>query len=325
MGAARLVVPADARGDRIDRVVAALLDEPRAQAQARVGRGEVTVDGAVVRKSYRVRGGEHVEIADVPTASSVVTPPSVPVRFADEHVAVVAKPAGMVVHPGAGVRDGTLVDALRAMGMSLAPGEDPARPGIVHRLDRGTSGLMVVALTGEALRGLRTQFDAHAITRRYWALVDGAPGHTRATVDAPIARHTGDRTRFRTAAGGRPAVSHYEVERSWGRATSLRVTLETGRTHQVRVHLAALGHPVVGDRAYGASAELAADLGLDRPALHAAHLGFAHPVTGALVAVDEPCPDDLRRAVGRLDAADGGPPTDHDDGVGSAGGDPGVC
>lgn len=324
MARARLVVPADARGDRIDRVVAALLDEPRAQAQARVGRGEVTVDGTVVRKSYRVHGGEQVVVADVPTAS-VTAPPPVAVRFADDHVMVVAKPAGMVVHPGAGVRDGTLVDALRAMGVSLADGDDPARPGIVHRLDRGTSGLLVVARTGEALRGLREQFDAHGTTRRYWALVDGAPAHARATIDAPIARHPGDRTRFRTAPGGRPAVSRYEVERSWGRATSLRVTLETGRTHQVRVHLAALGHPVVGDRAYGASPALAAELGLDRPALHAEHLGFAHPITGTRVTVEEPCPDDLRRAVRLLDAAGGSHPRDHDSGVGSSGDDPGVC
>lgn len=324
MGSDRLVVPDAARGDRIDRVVASLLDEPRAQAQARVGRGEVTVDGAVVRKSYRVRGGERIAVADR-FRGSVAAPPTVPVRFADDHVVVVAKPAGMVVHPGAGVRDGTLVDALRAMDVPLAPGGDPARPGIVHRLDRGTSGLLVVARTVEAMRGLRRQFDDHSITRRYWALVDGEPRHPRATVDAPIARHPGDRTRFRTAADGRPAVSHYEVGRTWGTATSLRVTLETGRTHQVRVHLAALGHPVVGDLAYGASADLAADLALERPALHAAHLGFAHPVTGARVAVDEPCPHDLRRAVRRLDAATGGAAGDRDDGVRSGGDDPGVC
>jgi 23S rRNA pseudouridine1911/1915/1917 synthase len=324
MGRARLVVPADAGGDRIDRVVAALLDEPRSQSQARVGRGEVTVDGVVVRKSYRVRGGEHVEVADAQDRP-VSAPPPVPVRYADEHVVVVAKPAGMVVHAGAGVRDGALVDALGAMGVPLAPGDDPARPGIVHRLDRGTSGLLVVARTREAMRGLRAQFDAHRITRRYWALVEGSPAHARATIDAPIARHPGDRTRFRTAPDGRPAVSRYEVERSYERATSLRVTLETGRTHQVRVHMSALGHPVVGDLAYGASVELASGLGLDRPALHAAHLGFAHPVTGARVAIDEPCPDDLRCAVRRLDAMGGAPATDRDDGVGSGGDDPGVC
>lgn len=320
----RLVVPADARGHRIDRVVAALLDESRAQAQARVGRGEVAVDGAVVRKSYRVRGGEEVRIAAMPPAAPA-PPPPVPVRFADEHVVVVAKPPGMVVHPGAGVRDGTLVDALRAMRVPLAPADDPTRPGIVHRLDRGTSGLLVVARTVAAMRSLREQFDAHTITRRYWALVDGVPAHHRATVDAPIARHPGDRTRFRTAGDGRPAVSHYQVERSWGRAASVHVTLETGRTHQVRVHLAALGHPVAGDLAYGASEALAADLGLDRPALHAAHLGFAHPVTGARVAVDEPCPDDLRDAVRRLDAVAGAVAADRDDRAGSGGGDPGVC
>jgi len=324
MGPARLVVPAAATGDRIDRVVAALLDEPRAQAQARVVRGEVTVGGEVVRKSHRVRGGEHIEVAD-PPAGSVAVPPPVPVRYADEHLMVVAKPAGMVVHPGAGVRAGTLVDALLASQVPLAAGGDPTRPGIVHRLDRGTSGLLVVARTGEALRGLRAQFDAHRITRRYWALVDGVPAHARATVDAPIARHPGDRTRFRTAADGRAAVSHYEIQRSWGRATSLHVTLETGRTHQVRVHLAALGHPVTGDLVYGASADLAADLGLDRPALHAAHLGFAHPVTGVHVAVDEPCPDDLRHAVRRLDAIVGAVAAPRSDRVGSGGDDTDVC
>ncbi len=300
MGAARRTVPVAARGARIDQVVATLLDEPRAQVQGRLERGEVTIDGAVVRKSYRVRGGESIEVA--PVAFDPPPPPApVPVRYEDDHVAVVAKPAGVVVHAGAGVRDGTLVDALLAMGMRLAPADDPARPGIVHRIDRGTSGLLVIAKTTDALRGLRAQFDDHAVTRRYWALVDGVPDHARATIAAPIARHPRDRTRFQTAPDGRAAVSHYAVERAWSCASSVSVRLETGRTHQVRVHMAALGHPVCGDVAYGASTTLGSALGLERPALHAAHLRFVHPVTGAGVEVDEPLAGDLRTAVQRLD------------------------
>lgn len=324
MDGPRLVVPDEAQGERIDRVLATLLDEPRSRAQARVARGEVTVDAAVVRKSYRVRGGEQVDVA-VPADEAPEPPPAVPIRYTDDDVTVVAKPAGMVVHAGAGVRGGTLVDALRAMGVPLAPGDDPTRPGVVHRLDRGTSGLLVVARTPGAMRGLRAQFDDHSITRRYWALVDGAPGHPRATVDAPIGRHPGDRTRFWTVPDGRPAVSHYEVERSWDRAASLLVRLETGRTHQVRVHLAALGHPVCGDRAYGASDALAAALDLRRPALHAAHLGFVHPVTGVRVAVDEPVPDDLRAATRRLDDLSGGAHADGDDLPRQPGDAPSVC
>jgi 23S rRNA pseudouridine1911/1915/1917 synthase len=295
-----LTVPPDAAGSRVDRVLAALLDESRARAAVRLDRGEVTLDGRVVTKSYRVRGGEHIDVA-VPPEDTPAAPSPVPIRYEDDDVLVVAKPAGMVVHTGAGVRDGTLVDALRAMGRALAPADDPSRPGIVHRLDRGTSGLLVVAKTSSALSGLRDQFDDRSIVRRYWALVDGVPAHHRATIDAPIARHPGDRTRFWTATDGRPAVSHYEVERAWSGASSLRVRLETGRTHQVRVHLAAVGHPVCGDIAYGASPTRADALGLTRPALHAAELGFSHPVTGRSIHLTEDLADDLQRAVARLD------------------------
>lgn len=300
MPPARHTVPDTAAGSRIDRVLAVLLDEPRAQAQARLDRGEVRVDGAVVRKSHRVTGGEQVTVSAAPDDAPPAPPPPVPVRWSDDHVAVVVKPAGLVVHPGAGVSDGTLVDALHAMGVPLARSDDPVRPGIVHRLDRGTSGLLVVAKTPAALAGLRPQFDAHGVVRRYRALVEGDPEHARATVDAPIARHPGDRTRFRTAADGRRAVSHYEVVARWGHVSAVEVRLETGRTHQVRVHLSALGHPVCGDTAYGASARLAAELGLARPALHAAHLAFDHPVTGVRIALDEPLPADLCAALDHL-------------------------
>lgn len=300
----RLTVPASADGTRIDRVLALLLAEPRTHSQARLDRGEVTVDGTIVGKSHRVRGGEPITVAQpAPTPPPAAAPSPVPVRFEDDHVAVVAKPADLVVHAGAGVTTGTLVDALRAMGMPLA-GEDPDRPGIVHRLDRGTSGLLVVAKTEQAMRGLREQFDARTVSRRYWALVDGVPEATEAVVDAPIARHRQDRTRFQTARDGRPARSRYVVRETYGAASRVEVELETGRTHQVRVHMAALGHPVCGDRAYGASVSLARKLGLRRPALHAAHLGFAHPIGGAHIALDEPLPDDLLAAIERLSKFD---------------------
>lgn len=299
-GASRWTVPASMEGTRIDRVLATLLAESRAKVQARLERGEIMVDDVAVGKSYRVRGGEGVVVARAQRAPRPPTPARVPVRYTDDDVAVVAKPPGLVVHSGAGVTGGTLVAALRAMGMPLAPGDDPDRPGIVHRLDRGTSGLLVVAKTDLALRELRRQFDEHAVSRRYWALIDGVPDVSEAVIDAPIARHPHDRTRFQTAPQGRSARTHYAVGESYGRASSVDVRLETGRTHQVRVHMAALGHPVCGDRVYGASVALARELGLKRPALHAAHLGFAHPRTGARVALDEPLPGDLLTAVDRL-------------------------
>ncbi|MBA2528670.1 MAG: RluA family pseudouridine synthase, partial [Euzebyales bacterium] len=185
-------------------------------------------------------------------------------------------------------------------GVPLVRGEDGRRPGIVHRLDRGTSGLLVVAKTDRALHGLLALFRHHDVDRRYWALVDGVPEPARATIAAAVARSTAHRTRFRVDPGGRPAVSHYDLVEDYGRASVVEVRLETGRTHQVRVHMAAVGHPVCGDLAYGAAPAVRADLGLDRPALHAAHLGFDHPVTGQRIDLDEPLPADLQRALARL-------------------------
>ncbi|MBA3622004.1 MAG: hypothetical protein H0W51_06750 [Euzebyales bacterium] len=170
----------------------------------------------------------------------------------------------------------------------------------MHRLDRGTSGLLVVAKTDRALHGLLALFRHHDVDRRYWALVDGVPEPARATIAAAVARSTAHRTRFRVDPGGRPAVSHYDLVEDYGRASVVEVRLETGRTHQVRVHMAAVGHPVCGDLAYGAAPAVRADLGLDRPALHAAHLGFDHPVTGQRIDLDEPLPADLQRALARL-------------------------
>ena len=300
------VVTAEEAGQRVDALLARWLDEPRARVQRRLAADEVTVDGAAAAKSHAVAAGARIVVAAPPPPPTPAPPAPVPVRWQDAHLAVVAKPAGLVTHPGAGVAESTLVDALRAQGVALAPAEDPDRPGIAHRLDRGTSGLLVVASTPEALTGLQRLLARRRVHRRYWALVDGVPREATATIDAPIARHPRKRVLFTTAAHGRPAVSRYEVVADLGRAAELSVRLGTGRTHQVRVHLSAVGHPVCGDRVYGAS-PLGGELGLDRPALHAAELAFEHPVTGEHVAITEPLPPDLLHA--RAVLTQGGPAT----------------
>lgn len=296
----RVVEPPE-DGTRVDALVASWLDESRGEVQRWIDAGLVRVDGLVSAKSRRVLAGERVVVDEAPEAVVATAPAEVPVRYEDDDLAVVAKPAGLVVHTGAGTRGSpTLVDALRSMGMTLAAGDDPDRPGIVHRLDRGTSGLLVVAKSEEARIGLVATFQRHDIDRRYWALVDGVPAERAATIDAPIGRSGRNRTKFTIAPEGRRAVTHYDLVEDHGRAAVLTVRLETGRTHQVRVHMSAVGHPVAGDAVYGASTALARELGLERPALHATRLGFAHPRTGAEIVVDEPLPADLGAAHGRL-------------------------
>lgn len=295
----RRVAPAEA-GTRLDVVLAGWLDEPRSRSQARIAAGEVRVDSAAAAKGHRLAAGQRVCVRMPPPTPPAPPPPVVAVRFEDDHLAVVAKPAGLVVHPGAGTRGPTLVDALLAQGMDLAVGADPDRPGIVHRLDRGTSGLLVVAKTPAAHSGLVAGLRRHEVEREYWALCEGVPAAPSATIDAPIARDPRTRTRFTTAPEGRPATTHYDVAAAYGQAAELRVRLETGRTHQVRVHLAAIGHPLCGDAAYGAAPARARALGLDRPALHARRLAFAHPLTGRRIEVREPLPADLEGARTRL-------------------------
>ncbi|HEX2504273.1 MAG TPA: RluA family pseudouridine synthase [Miltoncostaeaceae bacterium] len=291
----RLAVAGDAAGRRLDAVVGAL-DEvgSRAEAQRLIEAGRVLVDGRSVPKRHLLAEGESVEVRPAPPPASDIEPEEVPltVRYEDEHLLVVDKPAGVVVHPSAGHRGGTLVQGLLAR--DIAGGGDPARPGIVHRLDRDTSGLLVVARSERAHRRLARALRDRRLERVYLALVHGA-APPALTIDRPVGRDRRVRTRMAVGApDAREAVTRLRRLEGLGRFTLLEARLETGRTHQIRVHLESVGHPVVGDRVYGRRPE---SLGLERQFLHAARLAFPHPETGAPVEVESPLPDDLRRAL----------------------------
>ncbi len=296
-------VTAEEAGARLDVVLAGQTGMSRSRIQRLIAEGRVLVDDAPAQKSLSVVAGSEVVLSPpAPPQPAPQPPPKVEIRFADQDIAVVAKPADLVVHDGAGVRGPTLVAALEAQGVPLAD-DGSGRPGIVHRLDRGTSGLLVVASSMDALERLREVFKAHDVHREYWTLVEGWPDPPAATIDAPIVRSTSNWTAFTTGDGGRESRTHYDtlaVHRATGGVSSdtaeLRVTLDTGRTHQVRVHLRAIGRPVAGDLLYNGSPSLAADLGLERQALHARRLAFDHPVTGAQVDLTEPLPPDLAAA-----------------------------
>jgi 23S rRNA pseudouridine1911/1915/1917 synthase len=292
----RLRVADGAAGSRLDRYLAGLPEVgSRALAERLLARGAVLVDGRARAKSHRLAGGEELEVALPEPRPDGLVPERLDLRVAweDEHLLVVDKPAGIVVHPAPGHDSGTLVHGLLAAGVE--GGEDD-RPGIVHRLDRDTSGLLVVARSDEAHARLQALIRERALTREYLALVVGRPRSRRGTIDAPIGRDRRDRLRRSLDTDApREAVTHFEVEELLERHALLRVRLETGRTHQVRVHLAAIELPVAGDPVYGRAGEL----GLERQFLHAARLAFAHPFTGAPVDVSSPLPPDLAAALER--------------------------
>ncbi|HEX8083273.1 MAG TPA: RluA family pseudouridine synthase [Solirubrobacteraceae bacterium] len=280
-------------GERLDAVLAERLGS-RSRAARLIEEGRVTVDGARVAKRHRVREGELVEVDDPPEPAApahVDTPFAV--AYEDEHLLVVDKPAGVVVHPAKGHRSGTLAQALTGR---AAGGEDEWRAGIVHRLDRDTSGLMVVAKSDEAHRRLKAMIQRREVTREYLALVLGRPPARTGTIDAPIGRDRRHRTRVSTDTDEpREAITHFEIEELLAEATLLRVRLETGRTHQIRAHLQAIGHPVAGDPEYGG----AGAFDLDRQFLHAARLAFAHPFTSVPVDLRSELPSDLVAAMDR--------------------------
>ena len=301
----RIDVDPEAAGERLDQFLAGAGGiGSRAQAQRLIDAGRVTVDGAARPKRHRVAAGELVEVAeDEPAAAGAPAPgegPSLEIAYEDEHLLVVDKPAGLVVHPARGHGAGTLSQLLAARPAPAAGGEDPQRAGIVHRLDRDTSGLLVVAKSERAHRALQAAIRAREVRREYLALVEGCPPARSGTVDAPIGRDRRVRTRMSTDTDvPRAARTHFELVRALPGAALLRVTLETGRTHQIRVHLQAIGHPVAGDPEYGTPGLF----GLDRQFLHAARLAFDHPVTGEPVDVASPLPEDLAAVLARLEAA----------------------
>ena len=298
------VLPAALDGQRLDQVVAAVACVSRAQATRLVRDGRVRLDGTVVTaRSRRVTEGQWVVMGiPEPAGFCLTADPSVAfgVVFEDEHIAVIDKPAGLVVHHGAGRVDRpTLVAGLLDRYPEMADVGEPFRPGIVHRLDRDTSGLLVVARTTVAYRALVAQLAAHEPERVYSALVWGRPEAVNGIIDIPIGRSLRHRARMAATSEGRSAVTRYRVEHRYSRprpVALLTCRLETGRTHQIRVHLQAIGHPVVGDRFYGGSR---AGLDLRRPFLHAARLKFRHPVSDRQVGCEAPLPTDL---VGALES-----------------------
>jgi 23S rRNA pseudouridine1911/1915/1917 synthase len=295
----KLVMPPEAAGERLDRFLASCGElGSRAEAERLLAAGGVLVDGRRLAKSHRLEGGEEVELEPPERRQAELEPEPVEglrVVYEDEHLLVVDKPAGVVVHPSAGHAHGTLVHGLLAR--EIEGGEEPERPGIVHRLDRDTSGLLVVARSDEAHRRLQQLLRGREVVREYLALVRGRPRSRAGRIEAPIGRDRRDPTRHSLdTETPREAATTFEVAELLPEHALLRVRLETGRTHQIRVHLAAIGLPVAGDPVYG----VAGDLGLSRQFLHAARLSFPHPCGGPPVDAESPLPPDL---AGALDIA----------------------
>jgi 23S rRNA pseudouridine1911/1915/1917 synthase len=281
-GPRRVAVPEGLDGERIDAALARMFGLSRATAAELVTSGNVLVAGRPAAKSQRVPAGEWLEVT-LPAPPAVPPPEPVPglvIVAEDDDIVVVDKPAGVAAHPTPGWTGPTVLDGLRATGHTIASSGAAERQGIVHRLDAGTSGLMVVAKSEPAYSALKRAFRDREVDKRYHALVQGHPDPLRGTVDAPIGRHPAGDGRFAVIAGGRPSVTHYDTIEAFRAASLIEVKLETGRTHQIRVHMAALRHPCVADRLYGADPVLADRLGLTRQWLHAVRLGFAHPADG---------------------------------------------
>jgi 23S rRNA pseudouridine1911/1915/1917 synthase len=299
-GCVKLRVPDDAAGERLDRFLASLPQiATRAGAERLLASGAVLVDGAPRPKSHRLAGGEVVEFEPPRQSEGALVPEDMPLRIAweDEHLLVVDKPAGLVVHPAPGHATGTLVHGLLT---HAAAGGEEDRPGIVHRLDRDTSGLMVVARSGEAHDRLQALVRRRELDRHYLALVVGRPRSRSGRIEAPIGRDRRDPLKHSLATDRpRDAVTHFELVELLAAHALLDVRLETGRTHQIRVHLAAVDLPVAGDPVYGRPLEL----GLERQFLHAARLAFTHPLTGERVETESPLPDDLAAALARARTA----------------------
>lgn len=303
-------VPDELAGNRVDVAVAQLWDLPRNQAGRLVTDGHARVNNQTVAKSQKVNAGDQISVT-VLAVPPAAPPPALPaVLYDDDQLLIVDKPAGMVVHPGVGHSTDTLVDALQAANIPLADTGDASRPGIVHRLDKDTSGVLVVAKTALAFTSIVDQLQQRSMHRAYVALVAGVPKAARGVIDGPIGRDPKARTRFAVVEGGKPARTHYQT-RATGTVpnhpsqsvTLLDLQLDTGRTHQIRVHLATIGVGIVGDGMYGVTGTVSAQLGLKRPFLHAHTVTLKHPVSGATVTATAPLPAELRAACERAGVA----------------------
>jgi 23S rRNA pseudouridine1911/1915/1917 synthase len=300
----RVPLPDGLEGLRVDVALSRLFGVSRTSAVELVEAGVVLLDGKAPVKSDRVSIGSWLEVS-LPEPDERAMPPAEPVPglrivFDDEDLVVVDKPVGVAAHPSPGWTGLTVTGGLAAAGYRLSTSGAAERQGVVHRLDVGTTGLMVVAKSERAYTSLKAAFRDRTVDKRYTALVQGHPDPSRGTIDAPIDRHPTHDYKWAVVAGGRPSVTHYETLEAFRAASLLEIRLETGRTHQIRVHMAAIRHPCVGDLTYGADPTLAARLGLDRQWLHASALGFAHPGDGRELRFTSEPPADLRRALDHL-------------------------
>ena len=294
----RVPVPEGLDGERLDAAIARMFGLSRSRAAELIGTGSVLVDGRTAGKSDRVRPGDWLDVTLPPTGPGPAEPrpeivPGLSVVYEDADIVVVDKPAGVAAHPTIGWTGPTVLAGLLGAGYQITTSGAAERQGIVHRLDANTTGLMVVARSERAYSVLKQAFRDREVDKRYHALVQGHPDPLRGTIDAPIARHPSGDGRFAVVADGRPAVTHYDTTEAFRAASLTEIRLETGRTHQIRVHMAAVRHPCVGDRLYGADPVLAARLGITRQWLHAVRLGFAHPDDGRWVEFHSPYPADL--------------------------------
>jgi 23S rRNA pseudouridine1911/1915/1917 synthase len=305
-GQRRVAVPEGLDGERLDAALARMFGLSRATAADLISGGRVLVAGRPGVKSDRVPAGEWLDVT-LPPPPGAATPapqpvPGLTVVYEDADIVVVDKPVGVAAHPTPGWTGPTVLEGLLAAGHTIATSGAAERQGIVHRLDANTTGLMVLAKSEPAYSALKRAFRERTVDKRYHALVQGHPDPLRGTVDAPIARHPSGDGRFAVITGGRPSITHYDTLEAFRGASLVEIRLETGRTHQIRVHMAALRHPCVADRLYGADPVLAARLGLARQWLHAVGLGFAHPADGHQVSFTSEYPADLAHALDVLRA-----------------------
>ncbi|MFD1937767.1 MULTISPECIES: RluA family pseudouridine synthase [Nonomuraea] len=296
-----LPVPDGLEGERLDAALSRLFGFSRTRAAELIGSGDVLVDGSEAAKSDRVHAGAWLDVTLPPpptTPMPVAEPvPGMTIIYEDDDIVVVNKPIGVAAHPTVGWTGPTVIGGLLGTGHTVATSGAAERQGIVHRLDANTTGAMVVAKSEHAYSVLKRAFKERTVDKRYHALVQGHPDPFRGTVDAPIDRHPSGDGRFAVVAGGKPSVTHYDTVEAFRAASLLDIKLETGRTHQIRVHMAALRHPCVGDMMYGADPTLAARLGMTRQWLHAVALGFEHPSSGDWMSFSSDYPDDLQKAL----------------------------